>query len=387
LFHYLNFLFTGTLRRQLITSVALVHAILMALFVWDLTIRQKELLLERQIDQAQALAQSIATSSAGWVAAKDYYGLQEIITAQSRYPELEFAMILDNNSRVLAHTDISLLGKYVQDLPNQFEAQLLSRTSHLVDAINPIILANNPIGWVRVGLGQKATAERLKSITINGVIYALIAIITGSLLAFYMASRLTQKLRSIQACADAVKTGNTETRALVKGTDEVSHVANAFNTMLDSMINANKRVDIAKNAAQLGIFDYNPLTQELVWDHWMFTIYGISPDNFKGNFEDWSQCVHADDIEKATNDIEFAIKEGKNFNTEFRIIRPDGIVRWIKADATVITDKNNIPLRMTGINQDITKWIQAKDQIRVQTQALEQSPVSIVITDVKGNIE
>jgi len=46
------------------------------------------------------------------------------------------------------------------------------------------------------------------------------------------------------------------------------------------------------------------------------------------------------------------MKEGKNFNSEFRIIRHDGIVRWIKADATVIKDKNNNPLRIIGINQD-----------------------------------
>ena len=57
----LKFILLGTLRRQLILGVAIVHAVLMALFIGDITERQRDLLLERQTEQAQALARSVAT--------------------------------------------------------------------------------------------------------------------------------------------------------------------------------------------------------------------------------------------------------------------------------------------------------------------------------------
>ena len=108
----------GTLRRQLILAVAGVHAVMMVAFVWDYTARQKALLLERQTEQTHALAQSIATSAAGWVAARDFYGLQEIVAAQTRYPELRFAMILDRQGRVRerALTMLRLRGEIDQRL-------------------------------------------------------------------------------------------------------------------------------------------------------------------------------------------------------------------------------------------------------------------------------
>ncbi|HEY5513327.1 MAG TPA: hypothetical protein VIK40_06765 [Geomonas sp.] len=61
-----RFLF-GTLRGRLIIGVAAVHAVMMALFIGDLTARQRAMLLDRQIAEATALSQVLATSSAGWM--------------------------------------------------------------------------------------------------------------------------------------------------------------------------------------------------------------------------------------------------------------------------------------------------------------------------------
>ena len=74
--------FLGSVRRQLITGVALVHAVMMSLFIWDLIHRQQETLLAQQTDQAMALAHSVATSTGGWLVARDITGLQEIVEAQ-----------------------------------------------------------------------------------------------------------------------------------------------------------------------------------------------------------------------------------------------------------------------------------------------------------------
>ena len=106
--------FFGSLRRQLIIGMAAVYALAMALFIGDLTRRQAAYLLDRQAEQTIALAQTLATSSDDWLAAHDISGLQELVESQRRYPELQFAMVLDTKGQILAHTDRSRIGQYVK---------------------------------------------------------------------------------------------------------------------------------------------------------------------------------------------------------------------------------------------------------------------------------
>ncbi|HEX9023920.1 MAG TPA: hypothetical protein VF799_08790, partial [Geobacteraceae bacterium] len=68
------FLF-GTLRGRLIIGVAAVHAVMMTLFIGDLTVRQRAMLLDRQVADTTALSQALATSAAEWIAANDISGL------------------------------------------------------------------------------------------------------------------------------------------------------------------------------------------------------------------------------------------------------------------------------------------------------------------------
>jgi hypothetical protein len=68
---------------------------------------------------------------------------------------------------------------------------VLTPNSALVDSINPVILSDNLVGWVRLGLGQKTTAARLAIITRDGFVYGLVAILLGSILAWLIGTRLT----------------------------------------------------------------------------------------------------------------------------------------------------------------------------------------------------
>ena len=234
----------GTLRGQLIMGVALLNAVMMALFVWYLTDRQQDMLLERQTEHATALVNSIATSSSGWLAARDYSGLQEIIEAQRRYPDLMFAMILDPQGQVLAHSDTAVVGKYLQDLPSSgFKAtRIIQHTAGLVDVVTPVLLAGNEIGAVRVGLGQKTTARRLRDITRSGMLNAIAAILIGSLLAAFMGWRVTRRLYAIQKVADAIQGGDRVQRVSLEGRDEAAKLGNAFDAMLNALSKSEKEL-------------------------------------------------------------------------------------------------------------------------------------------------
>lgn len=229
-----HFLF-GTLRGRLIIGVAAVHAVMMALFIGDLTAHQRAMLMDRQIEVATALSQSLATSAAGWIAADDIAGLQELVEVQRRYPEIIFAILADKEGRVLAHTDKSRQGLYMPDLPSEAHQTVISRTPALVDVAAPAMIGGRHVGWTRVGVGQKAAGEKLAKITMSGVVYALAAIIIGSVIAWFMGRRITRRLYAIHETIDAVRTGNSLSRSSLVGTDEAAVMAREFNSMLDAL--------------------------------------------------------------------------------------------------------------------------------------------------------
>jgi two-component system sensor histidine kinase EvgS len=115
------------------------------------------------------------------------------------------------------------------------------------------------------------------------------------------------------------------------------------------------RFEIAADAANIGIWDRDIVLDQLTWDARMSAIYGIRIEDFGGAYEAWQSCVHPDDLERASAEVDAAETGKKPFDSTFRIIRPDGEVRQVRACAKVIHAKDGTPLRMTGTNQDITE--------------------------------
>ncbi len=95
IFAWLNPLYNywrKSIRRQLILGIALVHAVLMTIFIVDLTERQRYFLYEEAEERARAVAEMLAANSSSWVLASDVVGLNEILSYQTHYPGLEYAL-------------------------------------------------------------------------------------------------------------------------------------------------------------------------------------------------------------------------------------------------------------------------------------------------------
>lgn len=242
-----QFLF-GTLRGRLILAVASVHAAMMTLFIVDLTKRQRDMIRARQVDQAIALSQALATSAAEWIAADDLAGLREIVETQRRYPELEFAFLTDENGRVQATLGPTAPGSYVLDLPAQPRQTVLSRTAALVDVATPAMLGDRHVGWARVGIGQSRASARLSLIVWNGVGYGLAAVLLGSIIAWYMGRRISRRLYTVQETIAEVRSGHRNARSSMRGTDEAAEMACEFNAMLDALEQRDRTVQAGEQA-------------------------------------------------------------------------------------------------------------------------------------------
>jgi len=154
--------------------------------------------------------------------------------------------------------------------------------------------------------------------------------------------------------------------------------------------NLNERMTLATDSAEIGVWDLNLETDELVWDDWMYRLYGVEKDNFNGAYEAWKKCVHPDEVERADRDTADAIKGKREYNTEFRIVRGDGETRHIRAFGRISRNEQGRAVRMTGVNYDITERKLAEEHLHESEENLRATLNSIgdavIATDTSGLI-
>jgi diguanylate cyclase (GGDEF)-like protein/PAS domain S-box-containing protein len=249
----LRTLLLGSLRRQLMAGMGIVVSLLMAMLVWQWAARQHADLKNQQTEQAIALAESIALSSSVWVASRDVAGLQEIATNSAGYPDVRFVILLDRQGQVLAHSDPAFLGKFMPDLPASASAEttIIQNASSLLDLASPVMLDQEHLGWVRIGIGRTQLDTRIKELLKSGLIY----LFSGALMIVFFASvtgrYFTRRLSAISRVAEAVRTGDTSQRVSMRGTDEAASLAREFNNMLDTLQQRESELMQSKDALRI----------------------------------------------------------------------------------------------------------------------------------------
>lgn len=247
---------TASIRRQLVLGIITVHAVLMSIFVYDLVEQQSRFLHQQSIEQANSLAKTLASNSVSWIIANDVIGLEEVLESQRQYPDLQYAMVISPDGRVLSHTDISKTGLFLVDdesakmLKGKVEQRLLIDYSRLVDVAAPIFSNDVLIGWARVGLGQEKNVSGLKTILRDGILYTLFAIVIGALFAVVMSKSITKGLKHLVDVADGIQKGQLNARSELKRVDELGHLSDDFNLMLDA-------IEKSKRDLQ-SLIDYSP---------------------------------------------------------------------------------------------------------------------------------
>ena len=129
---------------------------------------------------------------------------------------------------------------------------------------------------------------------------------------------------------------------------------NLSNTALQE---SEKRLSLITTSKDIGVWDWNLQTNIMFWDDVMFSLYYSKPIKLMKNdyaVDIWEKALHPDDLKPAQEAINAALNNIEPFNTTFRIIRPGGEIRHIKALGTVYRDDNGIPIRMLGTNIDIS---------------------------------
>ncbi|HTR80227.1 MAG TPA: PAS domain-containing protein, partial [Bacteroidota bacterium] len=140
----------------------------------------------------------------------------------------------------------------------------------------------------------------------------------------------------------------------------------------------------ALKLANAGYWEHDLIADRITWSEETCVIFGAHPNPPVISQAELEAIIHPEDRALRRQALADAFKGHKQYDMEYRIIRPDGIVRFIHVRDGIEYDKSGKPIRMFGVIQDITDLKKAEFEIRMSENrfaaAFKISPVGILIS-------
>ena len=222
-----------------------------------------------------------------------------------------------------------------------------------------------------------------------------------AVIAVLFAGHLAKPVMAIASAAKALGKGDLNARVPITSRDEIGTLANSFNTMAENLQQAQSDRDEAEHAVRksqahlqegerishCGSWEWNVADNTSFWSQEYYRIFGYDPDQVQPDHNLFIKAIHPDDRDRVVKFIERALKDSETqCNIEFRIIRPDKTERVIYCDAEIIRDADGKPIRVMGVDLDITERRRAQEKLLQLSSAVEQNKEGVVVADIEGNI-
>lgn len=239
---YINVLWRGSIRRQLILGFTLASLVLMLSFGYLILEQQREALYQSSEERATSLAHALAISGTSWALANDLVGLQEVVQGFAKTQDLQRAYFLNAHGEVLASTNPDEVGFFVSDkvsrdmLASTAKDQivLVNQKDQIVIA-HPVMTEGRFLGWVRVEMSRNTVNANLSALTQTWIEFILFAVLAVSFIALVLARRLTHGLNHLMQVATAVEHGSGKRRSNIGRADEIGVLARHLDRMLDAL--------------------------------------------------------------------------------------------------------------------------------------------------------
>ncbi|HEY6892143.1 MAG TPA: SpoIIE family protein phosphatase [Solirubrobacter sp.] len=153
---------------------------------------------------------------------------------------------------------------------------------------------------------------------------------------------------------------DTETLRELAGTVAAELERGALAAELES---STVRLDLGFAAAHIGSFDWNLVTDALHWDDRLMELFGYANEPYVPHIDSFTVRLHPDDLAKTQAAIERAIAALGDYEANYRVVHPDGAVRWVAARGRVLADQDGRPARMLGAAYDTTDVHSAAERL------------------------
>ena len=215
-----------------------------------------------------------------------------------------------------------------------------------------------------------------------------LALVLSLVLGAALASTVTAPLRHMAHATQTMAGGDLSVRVPGSKLEELDALGGSFNAMaaklktsFDDLVGevetrksrerelkesearlrlSEERLKLAIDAASLGIWDWDVEQDRLVWDNSMYRLYGVRKEEFSGAFDAWSSALCRKTSREPRRMSRRRFAATANYMSDFRVRRADGAIRIIRGVAQIIRNADGRPVRMVGINRDVTDLINAE---------------------------
>jgi PAS domain S-box-containing protein len=222
--------------------------------------------------------------------------------------------------------------------------------------------------------------------------------LTGRQMASFVGITLIKGNRPVAAFSASHPTPRVWTAAeisLVRDVAERTWEAAERTRAEDALREQEHRLRLALDASAGGSWTRNPVTRETYWDDRFRTLYGSAPGE-PASFETWLSRVHEDDRQQVLALLDEVLTSGRDsWEITFRIVRPDGTLRWIQSRGRAERDSDGKVVHLTGLDLDFTQHRTMEEALRAQRDEahnhelrllIETATQGVVMVDAEGTI-
>ncbi|MHB9148287.1 MAG: ATP-binding protein [Candidatus Amoebophilus sp.] len=129
-------------------------------------------------------------------------------------------------------------------------------------------------------------------------------------------------------------------------------------------------LQLALQASKAGTWNWQIDTDQVTCDAANYALFGVTPEEFKGTYTAFLECVHPEDRERVSQNIKRCMEQDTPYDIEYRVIWPDKSVHIIAAQGRIYRDKKGQPIKMAGVSLDMTPRRQLEQE---RLEALQQA--------------
>ena len=377
---------------------------------------------EEVIDEIQLVGNQISSILEYLYSTEDVKKAEIVINRMKNDPKLRLVLLCDQNNRIIASNNDLLQNRPVSDTPaanslpafaqvrqKMLATIVVSEDRQSLRAIYPVRLTDAPnrplqqtnsltgrmpipqelleksnqLGRSRVGIflieydlsveKNEAGEDALKAALESMVAIAISCIAVW----FFFNKTLTKRAARLVATSNSLARGNFNIRARLKGSDELAQIAAAFDQMADQIQTETEALQqseerfrqLAENIDAI-FWMTNPDNSQVIYVSNAYEkIWGLSCETLYVSSNSWLDTIYSEDRSRIIAALAKTIQGG--YDEEYRIVRPDGEIRWIRDRAFPIQNAAGEVYRIAGIAEDISDRKQAEAELQQAKEAAE----------------
>ncbi len=304
------------------------------------------------------------------------------------------AIIIDQNANIMASTSDSsdvVVKKAISNFVQTFTPNSFIKSQHFsFDVVTSKPLSRESWfsyatpyekkGWIIiVSIPASYYLEGVRTGKSQSAMIVAIALFLALIIAAILATVVTKPIIRIAKATELLASGDLDQQLPKSRLEELGILTDSFNNMARQLktsfneIEINEeRLQLAIKAANLGIWDWDIEKNILIWDDNMYKFYGVERSEFGGAYEAWSKSLIPEDKEQTVAQVEAALRGEHEFISEFRVRWPDQSIHYLRSISKTFRGEDGKPIRMVGINADITDQKASDEELQLYRKQLEE---------------